>query len=49
MAKKMTLLVEKSDSCKKNSRSFEESFNLIKPGYVCFSIFFEEFLFYFRV
>lgn len=40
MAKEMTLLVEESDSCKKNSRRSEESFDLVRPGHIRFPIIF---------
>ena len=41
MVKEMTLLVEESDSCKKNSRSSEESFDLVRPGHIRFPIVFQ--------
>lgn len=40
MAKETTLLVEESDSCKKISRSFGESFDLVRPGHIRFPMVF---------
>lgn len=41
MAKEMTLLIEESDSYKKNSRNSEKSFDLARPGHICFPIVFQ--------
>lgn len=40
MVKVMTFLVEKSNSCKKNFRSFKKSSDLVRPGHICFPIIF---------
>ena len=39
--KKMILLVEKSNSCKKNSRSSGKSAGLVRSGHNCFPIVFQ--------